>query len=203
VGRSLEVNAAQFPPCEGSGASDFLIGQWQSEYGQSTRLMLENPTSVERDAAVLYYDDYEHFLGCQFARLSPHDYIAMDLPQFPEISRLPGMFQNPHKGPVEIRAAPLRPEKRPGGLVGYLRYFMFDIKQPTNELVQLYEADLQQFDVQRSDAKAVENCLCEKLKLFKSSLLSQFCPLLEHDVTINEARAFLGKEVLCTIGLLH
>ena len=174
VGRNLEVNAAQFPPCNGSGASDFLVGQWQSE--QMTRLMLENPTSVERDAAVLYYDDYEHFLGCQIARLSPHGFIAMDLPPFTETSHLPGMFQHPRQGPVEIRAAPMRPEKRPGGLVGYVQYFMFDIKHLTNELVQLYEGDVKQFDVQHSERNAVANCLCGELKLRNSPLISAFCP---------------------------
>lgn len=156
----LKINTTDFSRCWGSGASDFLLGRWKNFEGEVTQILLHNPTSVDRDVVLLYYGWRENFLACQISRLSPHDLAVLDPP-------VEG------GGPIEIRAAPLKKEKRPGGLVGYTRH---ESGQLTIGLIQLFLDDPDLFNIDRPNRNEVHSCACDPLQLKQSPLQKLFCP---------------------------
>lgn len=159
LSKDLKINFTDFAPCRGSGASDFLLGRWKDFEGERSQIWLHNPTSVDRDVVLLYYGWRENFLGCQIARLSPHDL---------------GLFEPPIAGggPVEIRAAPVQKEARPGGLVGYVRYAA---DRQTVGLTQLMLEDQELFNIKPGTQADVARCACDQLQLRQSPLQKVFC----------------------------
>jgi hypothetical protein len=158
--KDLRINTDDFSPCRGSGASDFLYGRWKNFEGESTQIILHNPSSVSRDAVLVYYGWREDFKACQIVRLSPHDLVVLDPP-------LEG------GGPVEIRAGPLEKEKRPGGLVGYV---VRRSGGTTQGIVQLILDDPELFNIDVKNQKLIYDCACDKLIQMKSPLQKYFCP---------------------------
>lgn len=160
MNKDFRINFDDFSLCRGSGASDFLYGRWKNFQGESTQIVLHNPSSVSRDAVILYYGWDEDFKDCQIVRLSPHDLVMLDPP-------LEG------GGPVEIRAAPLQKEKRQGGLVGYI---IHRSGGNTIGMVQLILDDPELFNIDRKNEGSVYRCSCDILQQKKSPLQKIFCP---------------------------
>lgn len=160
LNKDLRINFDDFTLCRGSGASDFLLGRWKNFEGESTQIILHNPSSVSRDAVLLYYGWREDFKASQVVRLSPHDLAVLEPP-------LEG------GGPVEIRAAPLQKEKRPGGLVSYV---VRKLGGTTVGMVQLILEDPELFNIDRQNRDSIYRSLCDKLRQKKSPLQKLFCP---------------------------
>ena len=181
--------AAQLP--ELSGVSDFLCGFWKSKNGEMTQIILHNPTSVSRDAVLLYYDDDQKFVNCQVIRLSPHDFELLRLvfptapPSYDQVGSSGYMIQG--EGVVEIRSAPVVKEdpNHPGGLVGYVQIVEGEIleKSPsgsTRAIAPLFPVDVRLFTPYApipGQYDAIRRCVCEKLGALKSpqELKTIFC----------------------------
>jgi hypothetical protein len=155
----LRVDRKNFSFCRGSGASDFLYGRWKNFDQEQTTIVLHNPSTVYRDAVLLYYGWREDFRGWQFARLSPHDHLELTPP-------VPG------GGPVEIRAAPLAKEKPPGGLVGYV---VTKSGATTLGTVQLILDDPDLFNLKEVHKILIDEKVCTTLQQKKSPLQKLFC----------------------------
>ncbi len=156
----LNINYKDFHGCRGSGASDFLLGRWKNFEGEHTQILLHNPSWVSRDAVLLYYGWREDFRACQIVRLSPHDMVSL------EASLTGG-------GPLQIRAAPVQKEERPGGLVGYIR----SVRDPkTRALTQFILEDQASFNIKKQNLTSVRKCACNMLGQKQSPLQKVFCP---------------------------
>jgi len=180
---------AQLP--ELSGVSDFLCGFWKSKKGEMSQIILHNPTSVSRDAVLLYYDEDQKFLNCQVLRLSPHDFGLLR-PTFPTA---PPSFDQwgssgyviQGEGVVEIRSAPVVKEdpNHPGGLIGYVQIVEGEIvdKSPTERtlgIAPLFPVDVKLFTPFApipNQYDTIRRCVCEKLGKLNSpqELKAIFC----------------------------
>lgn len=178
----VQSTIAQLP--ELSGVSDFLCGFWKSKKGEMTYITLHNPTSVTRDAVLLYYDNDQKFVNCQVVRLTPHDFEKLPLifPDGPYQGSKRGMIIQ-GEGVVEIRSAPVVKEdpNHPGGLIGYIQMvdgesiyeFGAAIPPPgysarglTLGMAPLFPVDVKLFTPYAPIPKqydAIRKCVCEKL----------------------------------------
>lgn len=183
---------AQLP--ELSGVSDFLAGFWKNKGGEMTRILLHNPTSVNRDVVLLYYDDEELFNNCQVERLTPHDFEELRL-IFPGGPSALTTVGDVGEGVVEIISASLTKEdpNNPGGIVGYIQMVDGDIRYetgavaPPNDysargitlgMAPMFPIDVQLFSIDAKNSRAIQECACEKLQSLPSSsatLTSRFC----------------------------
>lgn len=201
---------AQIP--ELSGVSDFLCGIWRSKItkklnnkdskGEMTYLVLHNPTSVTRDAVIIYYDEDQKFVNCQVVRLTPHDFEKLPLmcPDGPfQGSKRGAILQG--QGVVEIRSAPVGKEdpNNPGGLIGYVQmaegHSVYDfggwtppdtwnVSGLTLGFAPLFPVDVKLFTPHspiQGQYTAISRCVCEKLTTLKSPqiLKTIFCVQIE------------------------
>lgn len=186
--------SAQLP--ELSGVSDFLTGIWKNMDEETTRVLLQNPTSVNRDVVLLYYDDDEVFENCQIARMTPHDFEELRL-IFPGAPGAPTTVGGVGQGVVEVIAAPLTKEdpNSPGGLTGYVQIVNGDIRYDSGALTPpesysatgltlgmapLFPIDVQLFNIDAKNSRAIQDCACERLRALPgapAALISRFCPV--------------------------
>jgi len=171
------IALAQLPQL--SGVSDFLCGYWTNRGGQSSRVMLQNPSEVIRGAVVLYYDDEEHFLDCRFLVLSTHDFeVVTPTPLTSVWQSLAGKA-----GAVEILSAPSsryqEDPDRPGGLIGYIEIRQGELGQEpfdsivTRGVAPLFPVDKRLFNIASENRQAIATCVCPKLKDIEGTSLLQ------------------------------
>lgn len=134
------------------------MGRWRNFAGETSQVVLTNPSSVSRDAVVIFYDDAEQFKACQVERLSPHDMESVTAPAL-------------GYGALQVRVGRLAKEPIPGGLIGYVEETSAGT---TRALAPLFLGNPDSFSVAPWNLEGLQACACAWLSDKQSPLGKEF-----------------------------